>query len=143
MTAPMTRAKALSHPPDKLIFPTPPQKHADVQFRLCRNLVLAPREFRWTADEVVACFFGAGTAADTRDADVDVELAEKEWHPEPEPEPEEGGRGGGGKGGEVGRWLQRASFASQFTLNVSPTFSAPTVTVNVRTLSTPRFDGPR
>ena len=127
MTAPMTRAKALSHPSNKPIFPTPPQKQTDIDFRLYRNLVLAPQGFCWTTDETVATFFGAGTVA--RDAVAEVEVAEKEWRPE---DGETGG-GGGGRGGEMGRWLQRVSFSSKFTLNVPPTFSAPTIAVNVRT----------
>ncbi|PIL37736.1 hypothetical protein GSI_01430 [Ganoderma sinense ZZ0214-1] len=121
MTAPMTRAKALSHPTDKPIFPTPPQKHSDIDFRLYRNLVLHPEGFCWTTDEAVACFFGASTAA--QDVVAEVEVAEKEWHPEPE-------QTASGRGGETGRWLQRASFSSKFTLNVPPTFSAPTIVVN-------------
>ncbi|PIL37726.1 hypothetical protein GSI_01420 [Ganoderma sinense ZZ0214-1] len=120
MTAPMTRAKALEHPPDKPIFPTPPQKHSDIDFRLCRNLVLQPQGSCWTTDEAVACFFGDGTIA--QDVVAEVEVAEKEWHPEPE-ETASGGE-------EMGRWLQRMSFSSKFTLNVPPTFSAPTIVVN-------------
>ncbi|KAI1791024.1 hypothetical protein LXA43DRAFT_448963 [Ganoderma leucocontextum] len=122
MTAPMTRAKALSHPQNKPIFPAPPQSHTDIHFRLCRNLVLCPEGFLWTTDEIVASFFGAGTIA--QDVVADVELAEKEWHPEAEE------NGAGGRGGEMGQWVQRASFSSKFTLNVPPTFSAPTVVVN-------------
>ena len=44
------------------------------------------------ADEIVACFFGAGTTA--RDMVADVELVEKEWHPEDEE---------GGRRGKIGR----------------------------------------
>ncbi|KAI1781985.1 hypothetical protein LXA43DRAFT_1104981 [Ganoderma leucocontextum] len=69
MTAPMTRAKALSQ--NKPIFPAPLQSHTDIHFRLCRNLVLCPEGFLWTTDEAVACFFGAGTIA--RDVVADVE----------------------------------------------------------------------
>ncbi|KAI1782553.1 hypothetical protein LXA43DRAFT_905447 [Ganoderma leucocontextum] len=121
MTPPMTRAKALSHPQNKPIFPAPPQSHTDIHFCLCRNLVLCPEGFLWTAYEVVASFFGAGTIA--QDVVADVEVAEKEWHPEAEE------IGAGGRGGEMGRWVQRASFSSKFTLNV-PTFSAPSLAVN-------------
>lgn len=32
----------------------------------------------------------------------------------------------------MGRWLQPSSFSSKFTLNVPPTFSPLTVSVNVR-----------
>ncbi|KAM5537692.1 hypothetical protein V8D89_008641 [Ganoderma adspersum] len=100
MTAPMTRAKALSHPSNK------------------------PSSPRHPRHEAVAFFFGAGTVA--RDVVAEVEVAEKEWHPKTG----ETGGGAGERGGKMGRWLQRASFSSKFTPNVPRTFSAPTIAVN-------------
>ena len=114
------------HPQDRPIFPTPPQKHGEIDFRLYRNLALAPQGFRWTTDDAVAFFFGAGAVA----GDVVAEVAaEKEWLPE------EGATGAGAddRGEEMGLWLQRTTFSSKFTLDVPPTFSAPTISVSVRT----------
>ena len=119
-TPPLIRAKADALPPDKSIFPAPPVAHKNIQFRLNRCLSITPRGYARTTDDAVACFFGAGV--DPRDVVADIDLHKRQWVVDQNHTRE---------GEEKGCWVQRSVFTSKFTLNITPSFVAPAIMVQV------------
>ncbi|KAI0684324.1 hypothetical protein C8Q76DRAFT_804011 [Earliella scabrosa] len=112
-TAPLTRAKADAHPPDKPIFPAPPAIHSEITCKLVRKAVIRAQGQSTTVESDAAHLLGSLT---DRAVDVDTELPEKQWQWLGDPD-------GDGKGS----WFQRARFQVNVKLSVPPSFRIGTI----------------
>ena len=117
-TAPLTRAKADAHPPDKPIFPAPPAIHSEITCKLVRKAVIRAQGQSTTVESDAAHLLGSLT---DRAVDVDTELPEKQWQWLGDPD-------GDGKGS----WFQRARFQVNVKLSVPPSFRIGTIECQVR-----------
>ncbi|KAI0665732.1 hypothetical protein C8Q78DRAFT_985738 [Trametes maxima] len=112
ISAPLTRAKAEAHPPDKPVFPPVPDAYGKLEFKLVRKVFFRARIFteKHTVDVVV---FSRDIAAA-----VDADVPDREWVPL-----EDGGEKTDGDPEAKGTWVQRATFRSTFRLDCTPSFA--------------------
>ncbi|KAI0364609.1 hypothetical protein BV20DRAFT_974263 [Pilatotrama ljubarskyi] len=111
ISAPLTRAKADAHPPDKPIFPPPPCAYSMLDFKLREKLLIHARSSTVNPTADVHVFTsGSGSVV------VDTDIAENEWRwledaDDNKQNPD-----------AKGVWVQRTTFHGTFRLSCPPTF---------------------
>lgn len=107
--------------PQKPLFPTPPNRPSEVQFRLRRYIWLKAHWFTAVGDEDVTALGGLEIAASApaSNQSVDVRIGDKEWIPSESDK-------------NMGTYLQETTFASAFSFTCPPTFRTDIMRVNVR-----------
>lgn len=106
--------------PDKPIFPAPPLRPTDVQFRLRRFIWLKAHWFTATGDDTVTALGGleAAYSAEASGQPVNVEVKEKCWIPSESNK-------------NMGTWMQETTFRSAFQFTCPPSFETDIMRVKV------------
>ncbi|KAH8107956.1 hypothetical protein BXZ70DRAFT_1003376 [Cristinia sonorae] len=115
ITKPMKKDEVEKNP-TKPLFPTPPTRPTEVQFRLYRQLWLKAHAFTAKGNEKVSSLGGLETvtSAVASGLPVNVDVREKEWIPAENDK-------------NMGTWLQETTFRSAFVLTCAPTFQRSTI----------------
>ncbi|KAH9932868.1 uncharacterized protein B0H18DRAFT_984356 [Fomitopsis serialis] len=117
----VTTSKSCKRTPEKKpMWPAPPDKPEDVRVELRRTAYVRTSHLTWTQNDRLSLLGNLGEAG--KGKDVQTVLAEKEWLPI--------------NGMDLkGKWRQRTSFSSTFSLSCPPSFHFPTLSVEVRVSS--------
>lgn len=99
------------------VFPTPPQQAKDVSFWLRRQIELVVDGHSVKEIDNYVQLGGLGEGASSGEDGPEVHILDKEWIPS--------------SNGRKGIWKQETQISSRFTLEGTPTFSEPTLSLKV------------
>lgn len=108
---------------NEIIFPTPPSKPQDIEFRLVRHVWIRANKYTGASaseGEELALLGGLGSGSDPSEHLV-VQPLERVWVPDDDD-----------KKKKKGRWKQEVEIQSMFALTCAPSFTTDTMQVRVR-----------
>lgn len=117
MSKPMQRGDGTAEV--ETIFPAPPSKPQDIDFRLVRHVFLRANTWTENGNGKLASLGGLGSGG-VPSEHLAVQLLDKVWVPE-----------SGDEKKQKGRWKQEVEIQSVFTLTCAPSFATDTMKVDV------------